>query len=98
MKIIANILNTNAGVPEITWVKYNTPTMTAISMRITLSAVPMFFFIVFVGLFVCGSVYLLPGAAIDYVRKAVLLQDFFCLAAAVPAQAKDNNAFLALEL
>ena len=43
----AKMPNTIANVPEIVFVKYNTPITTAISIRIALSVVPIFFFIAF---------------------------------------------------
>ncbi|SEG30348.1 Uncharacterised protein [Flavobacterium hibernum] len=41
----ANMPNMIANVPEMTFVKYKTPITTATSILITLSTVPMFFFI-----------------------------------------------------
>jgi hypothetical protein len=45
IKIPANTKRTIATVPEIMFVKYNTPTITAASILATLSIVPMFDFI-----------------------------------------------------
>ena len=45
-KTIAKMPNTIANVPEMVFVKYKTPITTAMSMRIALSVVPIFFFIV----------------------------------------------------
>lgn len=43
----AKMPNTIANVSEMVFVKYNTPITTAISIRIALSVVPIFFFIAF---------------------------------------------------
>jgi len=45
MKIPAKIKSTIASIPEMTCVKYNMITKAAISNLITMSMVPMFFFI-----------------------------------------------------
>jgi hypothetical protein len=44
-KATANMPDMMANVPEMVFVKYKTPMITAMIMRITLSAAPIFFFI-----------------------------------------------------
>lgn len=46
-KIIANIPNIIAAVPEITFVKYKIAITAAITMRIALSNEPIFFFMIY---------------------------------------------------
>jgi hypothetical protein len=88
--------NTIANVPEITFVKYNVAITTATSMRIALSAVPIFFFIVF-ALLIYYLIYILHSSAIDDIVKTIAFQNTLCLTASAATSAKNNDVLLVFE-
>ena len=64
--------NTIANVPFIAFVKYNTATTAANRMRIILSAEPVFFSY-FIDLIIYKFIYILPSAAIRYIRLVAII-------------------------